>query len=367
MSNDKNEIKTILELDLASYSDIARLLEENLDVYAVKAFEDQIKEFVDAGLEKVGLTSDEVVLGSSGDNVILVFDDAATMHQFATEVQKTISSFNREKTVASAKRWFRMGAATGPVLFIANERRIVGTTIARAVRLEAAASIGELFIDIPTYDLLPEDLQKQYSQEQEVRGKRNERFGARKRELLPPEERPDLPANVPAGSQTRQHASRLLWATLVVAVLLAGICWVWWSRAEVSNNSRVQNEMTTAVPQGSGNTEQASTLENTLPLGKWNNEALYTDGWDSVRIIEVTGDNESLQFSVTKLLDDTERQRIKTFKQIEFTGDSWKFDVVFEDGAKGSYDLTRVAKGRFEGELKVVGEQVYHHRMKKIE
>jgi len=38
---DRQLMRTVLELDLAAYADVARVLEENLDVWAVKAFEDQ--------------------------------------------------------------------------------------------------------------------------------------------------------------------------------------------------------------------------------------------------------------------------------------------------------------------------------------
>jgi len=44
---DQQLMRAVLELDLAAYADVARVLEENLDVWAVNAFEDQIQSFVD--------------------------------------------------------------------------------------------------------------------------------------------------------------------------------------------------------------------------------------------------------------------------------------------------------------------------------
>ena len=44
---DQQLMRPVLELDLAAYADVARVLEENLDVWAVNAFEDQIQSFVD--------------------------------------------------------------------------------------------------------------------------------------------------------------------------------------------------------------------------------------------------------------------------------------------------------------------------------
>jgi len=172
--------RTVLEIDLVSYSDIARVLEENLNVEAVKAFEDQIQAFVDHGLNALGLQRDAIVLGTAGDNAILIFDDAATMHQFAQVVQQETLEHNRSKSVELAKRWFRMGAATGTVLVLASERRIVGSTIARAIRLEAAAHRGQLVVDLPTFDALPEDLKRYYGLEEVVEGKRDELFTVRR-------------------------------------------------------------------------------------------------------------------------------------------------------------------------------------------
>jgi class 3 adenylate cyclase len=173
-------IKTVLELDLAAYSDIASALEENLDVQAVKTFQDQIQSFVDVGLAELGLQRDQLVFATAGDNALLIFDDPAVMHRFAKIVQEATVKHNRKKSVESAKRWFRMGAATGAVLVIAEERRIVGTTVARAVRLEAAAEKGELIVDAETYDALPDDLKQAYGLEEIVAGKRAECFTVRR-------------------------------------------------------------------------------------------------------------------------------------------------------------------------------------------
>lgn len=163
-------------MDLVAYSDVANMLEENLDVIAVKTFEDQVQSFVDSGLREVGLSRNETVLGTAGDNAILLFDDAATMHRFAQAVQTNTVSYNRTKTTPLAKRWFRMGAATGIVMMVPAERRIIGSTIARAVRLEASANKGQLIIDVPTFEALPDDIKKAYGGEEIVKGKREEQF-----------------------------------------------------------------------------------------------------------------------------------------------------------------------------------------------
>ena len=180
----QTSIKTVLEIDLYSYNDIATFIEENLDVAAVKSFEDQIQQFVDYGLKEVDLRRDDVVLGAAGDNAVLIFDDATTMHRFAEAVHRATLIHNRSKTVELAKRWFRMGAATGIVELDFSKRRIVGITTARAVRLEAASGKGQLVVDLATFDALQEDLRKFYDAEEIIEGKREERYKARRCTLI---------------------------------------------------------------------------------------------------------------------------------------------------------------------------------------
>ncbi len=189
--------KTVLELDLAAYSDIASALEEHLDVQAVKTFQDQIQSFVDVGLAELGLRRDQLVFATAGDNALLIFDDPAVMHRFAKIVQEATVKHNHKKSVESAKRWFRMGAATGAVLVITEERRIVGTTVARAVRLEAAAEKGELIVDTETYEALPDDLKQAYGPEEIVAGKRAERFTVRRCSMVSVKPDAAAPAVVP--------------------------------------------------------------------------------------------------------------------------------------------------------------------------
>jgi class 3 adenylate cyclase len=176
--------KTVLEIDLYSYNDIATFIEENLDVAAVKAFEDQIQRFVDYGLKALNLRRDDVVLGTAGDNAVLIFDDVNTMHRFAEAVHQATLIHNQSKTVELAKRWFRMGAATGIVEFDPVKRRIVGIATARAVRLEAASAKGQLVVDLATFDALSEDIKKLYGVEEIIEGKREERYKARRCTLI---------------------------------------------------------------------------------------------------------------------------------------------------------------------------------------
>jgi class 3 adenylate cyclase len=196
--------KTVLEIDLYSYNDIATFIEENLDVAAVKAFEDQIQQLVDYGLKALNLRRDDVVLGTAGDNAVLIFDDPNTMHRFAEAVHQATVTHNLSKTVELAKRWFRMGAATGVVEIDPSKRRIVGITTARAVRLEAASGKGQLVVDLATFDALQEDLRRVYGAEEIIEGKREERYKARRCTLI---NVPDvLPVETEGERQTAEPA-----------------------------------------------------------------------------------------------------------------------------------------------------------------
>jgi len=223
----ENYTKTVLELDLASYSDIARALEENLDVHAVKAFEDQVQQFVDQGLACIGLPREGVVLGSAGDNAILVFDDAGTMHRFAEAVQKAVVAHNRLKSVEWAKRWFRMGAATGPILLLHAERRLVGVTVTRAVRLETAAENGQLLVDVATYNLMSEELRASYGEEERISGKRDESFLARRCSFEPSVEPSDLPTIKASALRRRRYQLSIILGVAVI-VVLAGVFYQLW-------------------------------------------------------------------------------------------------------------------------------------------
>lgn len=175
-------MKTVVELDLQGYSDIARELEEHFSAEIVAKFNDQIQSFVDAGLRAVRLPREQAVMATTGDGAILVFDRAEHAHYFAEAVHAATKEHNATKTIVLAQRWFRMGAATGDIAMeiVGGEKKIAGTTIANAVRLEAAAHIGELLIDVATFGALPPALQIRYGGEEEVTGKRHEKFRVRR-------------------------------------------------------------------------------------------------------------------------------------------------------------------------------------------
>lgn len=175
--------KTVLELDLVGFSSTALTLEQNIGPKAVADLHQQIQNFIDQGLRTVGASRLETVAALTGDGAILIFDNAETAHRFALSVHEATQEHNRGKTELSALRLFRMGAATGNIVMeprVSGGYDIAGVTIARAVRLEAAARTGELVIDVNSFDSLPPSLRALYSTEERIKGKRAEEFVARR-------------------------------------------------------------------------------------------------------------------------------------------------------------------------------------------
>lgn len=175
--------RTVVEIDLVGYSDVCRTLEENVGVAVVAQFNEQIQDFVDAGLGAIKIEREQAVFATTGDGAILAFHHPGDAHKFAAAVHAASDAHNAKRTVASAKRWFRIGAATGDLYQRPRRgggQEIAGTVIANAVRLEAAARPGQIVADAATFGGLPPDLRSLYGPEESVTGKRDERFTARR-------------------------------------------------------------------------------------------------------------------------------------------------------------------------------------------
>jgi hypothetical protein len=102
-------------------------------------------------LKGVDLGPNDVIRAPTDDGAITYLID------FAVSVHGAAEQHNNKVNNASAKRYFRIGIATGPL----DQQRqgdvvtaIAGTVIVRAVRLENTARASQIFVDIPTYDCL---------------------------------------------------------------------------------------------------------------------------------------------------------------------------------------------------------------------
>ncbi|MDZ8088463.1 MAG: GAF domain-containing protein [Nostoc sp. DedQUE12b] len=175
--------KTVVELDLVGYSSIVKMLEENLDVKTVTHLNQQIQGFVNTGLMAVSEMRERVVIASNGDNAVIIFDDATYAYNFAKAVHEYTQLHNASKTEPSAKRWFRIGAATGE-LAQEDNGKLTGYVIVRAYRLEANANPGEFIVDLDTYNALPDELKQRFDSEETVLGKHDEEFKARRYKMI---------------------------------------------------------------------------------------------------------------------------------------------------------------------------------------
>jgi hypothetical protein len=204
-------IKTVLELDLVGYSTAARTLEEGTDVNATAALNRKVQEFVDKALEAIQLPRESTVAKTTGDGAILLFDQPQQAHRFAEAFHGATKDYNQTKTLDSAKRWFRMGAATGDVALVEQPvKDIAGVVIGDAVRLEAASRPGELVIDLHNFQGLTAAQKKKYGPEETVPGKRDEVFQARRWVVVPEAAPASAPAPGPqAATATGDRASIL--------------------------------------------------------------------------------------------------------------------------------------------------------------
>ena len=158
--------RTIVELDLVGYSQVARQLQEHLDSAAVRRLNRQVQEFVDRGLDRVRLKRKDVVVNTAGDNAVRLLADAELAHHFAVAVHRATEAHNATRTLPSAHRWFRIGIATGKVS--KRHGRAAGLPFIDAVRLETLGDGGHVLIDDTTYRALPDDLRSLYAGPQRV-------------------------------------------------------------------------------------------------------------------------------------------------------------------------------------------------------
>lgn len=170
------QTKTVIELDMRGYSDIARQRElDYKSPLAVAELNQEIQQFVDVGLQAVNLDREDVVKAVNGDNAVIVFDNPMQAHLFAEAVHKCTEEYNTHQQGLLAQRWFRIGCATGELH--EENGKIAGIVIANAYRLEAKANPGEFLIDCHTYKHLKESLDHDpYLAPETVEGKRDELF-----------------------------------------------------------------------------------------------------------------------------------------------------------------------------------------------
>lgn len=180
-------VRTVVAMDLVGYSRMAREIDGKVGPAGDALLLKQIQSIVDAGLAAIRVSREQAVFHEPGDSAMLALEGPELAHRFARAVHEACRDRNAGKTVESASFWFRIGAATGEVVErrVSGRRAYAGITLTNAARLEQAGAAGQLLCDPATYGGLPRRLQRVYGKEEVVRGKRDERFRARRCVMVP--------------------------------------------------------------------------------------------------------------------------------------------------------------------------------------
>ncbi len=186
--------KVVAVVDLSRYSDICKQLEQQLDVTAVGALNDQIKELIGLGLAGASIKPGSTPYKGTGDGAIIALSTPDEASLFAEKLHKAAEERNLGRDVELAQRHFRVGIWPGKLLLRPEPHGkgypttfdFAGTTIANAVRLEGACKTGEVLIGSEAWADLPADVRKWYEPEEIVEGKREEKFRAHRRRVVAP-------------------------------------------------------------------------------------------------------------------------------------------------------------------------------------
>jgi Tfp pilus assembly protein PilF/class 3 adenylate cyclase len=175
--------RTVAVVDMVAYSRIASILEENISASTVADLNRQIQGIMSRALDAFEASGTHTVVSKPGDGIILLFEQPDDAHWFAWNVHLLAKEHNDQRNESTAERWFRAGIATGDVIATPSGSGLneyAGMTIAKAVRLEAAADQGGILIDKSSFEGLSDRSKCLYAQEETVKGKRDEQFRARR-------------------------------------------------------------------------------------------------------------------------------------------------------------------------------------------
>ena len=192
--NEAVVVKVVVVVDLSRYSDIARLLQQQLGPTAVAELQTQIERLIHAQLDAVGIDPSQIPYESTGDGAIIALHDSATASQFGEKLHRAAEKYNQQRSEELAQRHFRVGIWSDNVLIRektnnAGQRvglKVTGIAISNAVRLEGACTTGEVLIGSDAWADLSREDRRAYGNEEEVNGKRGESFRVHRRRIVDP-------------------------------------------------------------------------------------------------------------------------------------------------------------------------------------
>ena len=150
---------TIVQLDLVESSKDTKIIEQQLGVKGTKLLIEIIREFVDDAFNKIENISNSKyneIYSLGGDGYRISFQDVNDAYKFVNSFCDNINKHNAAPN--NTKRVFRIGAATGKVLYDESKSgldRIIGHYVLFTVaRLVVASKPGWFYIDQKTYKSL---------------------------------------------------------------------------------------------------------------------------------------------------------------------------------------------------------------------
>jgi formylglycine-generating enzyme required for sulfatase activity len=162
--SEENIRLTVVQLDLFQSSKSTNFIEDELGVEGTKLFVKQIREFVEKAFKPIKDNSPYNEMYSlGGDGYRISFINVNDAYQF---VKYFCIEVNQNNIIRDNKRLFRIGAATGNVLYDESQSgidKIIGHRVLFTVsRMVTAAEPGWLYVDEATYKALSQDLKNEF-------------------------------------------------------------------------------------------------------------------------------------------------------------------------------------------------------------
>ncbi|BAY45968.1 hypothetical protein SAMD00079811_35750 [Scytonema sp. HK-05] len=167
---------TVIQLDLDKSTESTSVIEKELGVEGTRLLIKSLKkEFVEKAFDLVANRSEyDLIQDLGGDGYRILFKDVNNAYQFVKKFAKLVEEHNINPDVK--KRIFRIAATTGEVDYDQSEsgvNLIVGHVVLAKLSRLVTATPGWFYIDKTTFDILPVDVQQDFTKES-VKGKKHE-------------------------------------------------------------------------------------------------------------------------------------------------------------------------------------------------
>lgn len=178
--------KSIVAVDVVSYSRLASTVENVAGTEALLSLNDRIQGILNESLKATNRSPEDSLITTTGDGAILAFDEVQDAVRFAEALQNRALEQNRSLG-EGVKLQFRIGISCGRVAIAArlDSTNIAGVAIVEAVRLSSACKPGGILASEAVWRRLPKDTQRRYGSHDVIPGKLHERISVRSYRLNP--------------------------------------------------------------------------------------------------------------------------------------------------------------------------------------